>query len=82
MVRRKIGRSPYLCRSMVMLMTTYKFLRWIHSNERDGRQSRHIGEVLDWHRGDDAGDLKRSELKELVENFEMSQRPRGENLEK
>ena len=52
-----------------MLMTTHKFLRWIHSNEMDGRQSRHIGEVLDWHRGDDAGDLKRSELNELVKNL-------------
>ena len=32
------GRGPYLCRSQVMLMTTYKFLRWMHStrwmNER------------------------------------------------
>ena len=30
-VRRKIGRGPYLCRSPVMLMTTYKFLRWMRS---------------------------------------------------
>ena len=26
-------------------------------------------EVLDWYRGEDAGDLKRSELNELVENL-------------
>ena len=35
----------------------------------DGRKSRFIGEVLDWSRGEDAGDLKRSELNELVENL-------------
>ena len=36
--------------------------------EMDGRKSRYIGEVLDWYRGEDAGDVKRSELNELVEN--------------
>ena len=35
----------------------------------DGRRSRYIGEVLDWYRGEDAGDLKRNELNELVENL-------------
>ena len=50
-------------------------------HEMDGRKSRYIGEVLDWYRGEDAGDLKRSELNELVEN-DMSQRLRGRNLEK
>ena len=30
--------------------------------EMDGRKSRHIGEVLERYRGEDAGDLKRSEL--------------------
>ena len=29
--RDKVGRGPYLCRRQVMLMTTYKFLRWMHS---------------------------------------------------
>ena len=29
--------------------------------EMDGRMSRCIGEVLEWYRGEDAGDLKRSE---------------------
>ena len=36
--------------------------------EKDGRRSRCIGEVLERYRGEDAGDLKRSELDELVEN--------------
>ena len=30
----------------------------------DGRKSRYIGEVLEWYRGEDARDLKRSELNE------------------
>ena len=34
--------------------------------EMDGRKSRYIGEVLDWYRGDGAGDLKRSELNEWL----------------
>ena len=29
-------------------------------HEKDGRKSRYIGEVLDWYRGEDASDLKRS----------------------
>ena len=37
--------------------------------EIDGRKSRYIGEVLERYRGEDAGDLKRSELDELVENL-------------
>ena len=37
--------------------------------EMDGRKSRYIGEVLEWYRGEDAGDFKRSELNELVENL-------------
>ena len=32
--KHKVGRGPYLCRSQVMLMTTYKFLRWVHSTRR------------------------------------------------
>ena len=35
----------------------------------DGRKSRYIREVLDWYRGEDAGDLKGSELNESVENM-------------
>ena len=37
--------------------------------EKDGRRSRYIGEVLERYRGEDAGDLKRSALDELVENW-------------
>ena len=33
-VRHKVGRGPYLCRIQVMLMTTYKFLRWMHSTRK------------------------------------------------
>ena len=32
----------------------------------DGRKSRYIGEVLEWYRREDAGDLKRSGLGELI----------------
>ena len=32
--RYKLGRGPYLRRSQVMLMTTYKFLRWMRSTRR------------------------------------------------
>ena len=39
--------------------------------EMDGLQSRYIGEVLERHRGEDAGDLKRSVLDELVENWTL-----------
>ena len=37
--------------------------------EKDGRRSRCIGEVLERYRGEGAGDLKRSELDELVESW-------------
>ena len=48
----------------------------------DGRKSRYIGEVLEWCRGEDAGDLKRSELIELVENLTCLNAFEGKNLEK
>ena len=37
--------------------------------EMGGRKSRYIGKVLEWYRGEDAGDLKRNEENELVENM-------------
>ena len=37
--------------------------------EMDGRKSRYIREKLDWYRGEDAGDVKRNELNELVGNL-------------
>ena len=36
-------------------------------HEMDGRKSRDIGEVLDWYRREDVGDLTRSESNDLVE---------------
>ena len=50
--------------------------------EMDGRKSRYIGEVLEWYRGEDVGDLKRSELNELVQNLTCLNALKGENLEK
>ena len=47
--------------------------------EMDGRKNRYIGEVLDWYRGEDAGDLERSEFNEFGGEFDMSQRLRREN---
>ena len=44
-VRHKIGWGPYLCRSQVMLMTTYKFPAFDPFYEMDGRKSRYIGGV-------------------------------------
>ena len=49
--------------------------------EKDGRKSPCIGKVLGRYRGEDAGDLKRSELDVLVENWTCPQRSREENLE-
>ena len=43
--------------------------------EMDGRKSRYIGEVLEWYRGEDAGDLKKNELNELVENLTCPNAP-------
>ena len=37
--------------------------------EKGGRKSRYIGEVLEWYRGEDARDLKRSEQNKLVESW-------------
>ena len=37
--------------------------------EMDGRESRHINEVLEWYREEDAGDLRRSESNWLVERM-------------
>ena len=43
-----------------------ELLRWMYSMERENRC---IGEVLEWYRGEDAGDLERVELPVLVENW-------------
>ena len=62
-------------------MTTYKFLRWMHSTRWMDERVRYIGEVLEWYRGEDAGDLTRSELNELVENMTCLNALEGRNLE-
>ena len=43
-----------------------ELLRWMYSTERENRC---IGKVLEWYRGEDAGDLERVELPVLVENW-------------
>ena len=64
MVRRQIGRGLYFCSFQVVLTTTCECSALDAFYEQDGRKSRYIGEVLDWYRGEDAGDLKRIELPE------------------
>ena len=41
---------------------------------KDGRRSRYIGKVLEWYRGEDAGDLKRIELVEKCTCFNALER--------
>ena len=48
--------------------------------EMDRRKSRCIGEVLEWNRGEDAGDPKRSDLHESVENMTCLNALEGEFL--
>ena len=50
-------------------------------HEMDGRKNRYVGKVLERYRGEDAGDLKRSELDELVENWTCLNAP-GRNERK
>ena len=68
-VRHRIGRGPFLCRVQVMFDYDIQISALDAFYEMDGRKSRYIREVLDWYRGEDAGDLKRSELNELVGNL-------------
>ena len=68
-VRHRVGRGPYLCRRQVMLIDDVQISALDALYEMGGRESRYIGEVLEWSRGEDAGDLKRTELNELVENL-------------
>ena len=55
----KIGRGARACDRISALDVFY---------EMDGRESRYIGEVLDWYRREDARDFRRSGLNEQVEN--------------
>ena len=63
-VRHQVGRGRYLCRSQVILMTTYKFLRWMHST---GRMDEGLVTSEKCWRGIEEEIKKRSELNELVE---------------
>ena len=69
MVRHEVGRGPYLCRRSGHLDDDVQISALDAFYEMDGRKSRFIGDVLEWSRREDAGDLKRSELDELVENL-------------
>ena len=68
MVRSKIGRSLCLCRIQVMLMMTNNFC--VGRILRDGwtRESLHQ-KMLDLYRDEDARDLRRCVLNELVESM-------------
>ena len=44
----------------------------------DGRESRYIKEVLEWYREEDARDLRRSELNELVDSMTCLSAFKGE----
>ena len=52
-----------------MLTMAFKFSALDVFFEMDGRQNRHTKEVLDWHREEDDGDLRKSELNESVEGM-------------
>ena len=69
MVMRKIGRCPYLVQKSLHIHDDVQISSLDPFYEMDGRKSRYIGEVLDGYRGEDVGDLKRSELNEVVENL-------------
>ena len=69
MVRHKIGPGSVLAQKSGHVDDDAQISALDVFYEMDGRKSRFFGEVLDWYRGEDAGDLKRSELNELVENL-------------
>ena len=52
-----------------MLKVTYKFLRWVQSTRWMDERVVASEKCWNWYRGEDAGDLKRSELNKLVENL-------------
>ena len=63
LVRHKIGWGPYLCRKSGHVEDDVRISACDAFYEMDGRKSRYIGEVLEWYREEEAGDLKRSEFK-------------------
>ena len=70
-MRHKVGRGPYLhdlqksghVDDDLRISTLDAFC------EMDGPKSRYVREVQDGYRGEDAEDLKRSELNQLVDNL-------------
>ena len=68
-VRDQVGRGPFLCRSQVMLMMTYKFLRWMHSTRRMDEEVVTSEKCWSGIEEKRLEMLKRSELDELVENW-------------
>ena len=76
-VRHQVGRGPYLCRSQVGLMTTFKFLRWMPSTRR--MDERIVTSEKCW----SGIEEKMSEISRKVNQTEldMSQRSREEDLE-
>ena len=68
-VRHKICHGPYFLKKSGRVDDDVQISVLDAFYEMDGRKSRFIGEVLDWYRREDAGDLKRSELNQLVEKL-------------
>ena len=66
-VRHKLGRGPYLSRSQVMLMTTNKFLRWVHSTKR--MDERVVTSEKCWSGTEEKMPEISRKLNELVENW-------------
>ena len=81
MVRHKVGWGPYLCRRSGHVDDDVQISALDPFFKKDGRRSRYIGDVLEWYRGEDAGDLKRSELNELFENLTCLNALEGQKLE-
>ena len=50
-------------------LDVWESTNWEGFSTRWMDEGRYVGEVSDWCRGEDAGDLKRSALNELVENL-------------
>ena len=79
-VRHKIGQGPNFVQESGHVDDDVQISALDAFYEMDGRKSRYIREVLDWYREKDAGDLRRSELREFGREHDMSQHSRGRNL--
>ena len=64
-MRHKIGWGPHFLKNKLRFVDDDVQISALDAfYEMDGRKSRYQKEVLDWCRGEDAGDLKRSELRD------------------